>query len=321
MKHKIDPKVDCVFKALLGSEQNKNLLINFLNAVIRPAAPVVAVDLLSPFNEKTHESAKLTVVDIKAHEAGGSWFQVEIQLALHPALAERQLYTWAEVYRSQLTEGRDYKTLTPAVAIWLVNGKQFPRSSAWRHHFQLYDHQTGSRLSEHCSIFVLELPKWRHPSATLDDEGRWVYFLREAGHWTQLPTELNTREMRQAMSTLSAFSEKEREYHRYLSRLDAQRVQLTIENSMKEAQEELDQTKAALSEMNSELAETSAALQEKSAALQEKSAALQEKSAALQEKSAALQEKSAALADKDRALREAEHELSRLRSLLKTQEG
>ncbi len=34
MRHAIDPKIDCVFKALLGSEENRNLLIHFLNAFL-----------------------------------------------------------------------------------------------------------------------------------------------------------------------------------------------------------------------------------------------------------------------------------------------
>ena len=34
MRHAIDPKVDCVFKAVLGSEQNSNLLIHFLNSFL-----------------------------------------------------------------------------------------------------------------------------------------------------------------------------------------------------------------------------------------------------------------------------------------------
>ena len=32
MLHPIDPKIDCVFKALLGAEDNRPLLIHFLNA-------------------------------------------------------------------------------------------------------------------------------------------------------------------------------------------------------------------------------------------------------------------------------------------------
>jgi len=33
MKHRIDPKIDRVFKALLDFEENCNLLVHFLNAV------------------------------------------------------------------------------------------------------------------------------------------------------------------------------------------------------------------------------------------------------------------------------------------------
>jgi len=33
MDHPIDPKTDCVFKALLGAEDNRDLLIHFLNAI------------------------------------------------------------------------------------------------------------------------------------------------------------------------------------------------------------------------------------------------------------------------------------------------
>jgi hypothetical protein len=39
MKHRIDPKIDCVFKALLGSEENRNLLVHFLNAVLNTELP------------------------------------------------------------------------------------------------------------------------------------------------------------------------------------------------------------------------------------------------------------------------------------------
>jgi hypothetical protein len=45
MRHPIDPKIDCVFKALLGSEGNRRLLIHFLNAVLGPALPALVVEV------------------------------------------------------------------------------------------------------------------------------------------------------------------------------------------------------------------------------------------------------------------------------------
>ena len=54
MKHRIDPKIDCVFKALLGSEQNRNLLVHFLNAILTSdlTAPITEAEILNPYNDK-----------------------------------------------------------------------------------------------------------------------------------------------------------------------------------------------------------------------------------------------------------------------------
>ncbi|WP_242482654.1 Rpn family recombination-promoting nuclease/putative transposase, partial [Thiocystis violacea] len=54
MHHPIDPKIDCVFKALLGAETNRTLLIHFLNAILGPdlPAPITWVEILNPYNDK-----------------------------------------------------------------------------------------------------------------------------------------------------------------------------------------------------------------------------------------------------------------------------
>jgi hypothetical protein len=54
MKHPIDPKIDCVFKALLGAERNHRLLIHFLNAILAGelAAPLTEVEIVNPYNER-----------------------------------------------------------------------------------------------------------------------------------------------------------------------------------------------------------------------------------------------------------------------------
>ncbi|HSO82886.1 PD-(D/E)XK nuclease family transposase [Thiocapsa sp.] len=54
MRHPIDPKVDCVFKTLFGSDDHRDLLIHFLNALLADdlAAPITDVDILNPYNER-----------------------------------------------------------------------------------------------------------------------------------------------------------------------------------------------------------------------------------------------------------------------------
>ncbi len=52
LKHAISPTVDCVFKSILGSEENTNLLIDFLNGVLVPKSPISDVEILNPYNER-----------------------------------------------------------------------------------------------------------------------------------------------------------------------------------------------------------------------------------------------------------------------------
>ncbi len=70
MRHPIDPKIDCVFKALLGSEENRSLLVHFLNAVLGPdlGSPIAQVEILNPYNEREFLADKLSIVDVKARD-------------------------------------------------------------------------------------------------------------------------------------------------------------------------------------------------------------------------------------------------------------
>ena len=105
MKHRISPTVDCVYKAILGAVENKNLLLDFLNAVLAPQFPISDVEILNPYNEREFYSDKLTIVDVKARDEEGRTYQVEIQLAVFSYLPERMLYTWSDIYQSSYKAG------------------------------------------------------------------------------------------------------------------------------------------------------------------------------------------------------------------------
>ena len=104
MKHFIDPQVDCVFKAVLGSENNKPVLISFQRHR-QTGFPIVSVEILNPYNEREFVGDKLSIVDIKARDERNRLYQIEIQLALFSHLPARMLYTWSDIYSSQLQEG------------------------------------------------------------------------------------------------------------------------------------------------------------------------------------------------------------------------
>ena len=63
----------------------------------------------------------------------------------------------------------------------------------------------------------------------------WLKFFIEGPHLDSdhLPDWMQTEEMRQAMNTLCAFSEKERAYHQYQARQNYLRQQRSIQNQIK----------------------------------------------------------------------------------------
>ena len=54
----LNPRVDFAFKKIFGSEENKDLLISFINSVILEKNPVVEVTLLNPYNSLNFKGDK-----------------------------------------------------------------------------------------------------------------------------------------------------------------------------------------------------------------------------------------------------------------------
>ena len=276
MKHRIDPKVDCVFKALLGSEENRNLLVHFLNAVLigELSSPITTVEILNPYNDREFLDDKLSVVDVKARDSRDQIYQVEIQLRTYSHLPTRILYNWADIYSQQLQSGNDYHLLKPTYAIWLLGDNLIQTDSDYRHVYQLRD-EKGRILTNHGGIWLLELEKFSAQCIKTEQQ-RWLQFFKKADQFDDntLPDWMNTPEMRQAMSTLRKFSEKERDYHAYQARQNFIREQNAIQWEYERMLAERDQV---LAERDQERAGREQALAEREQERAEKERALAEK--------------------------------------------
>jgi predicted transposase/invertase (TIGR01784 family) len=261
MRHHIDPKIDCVFKALLGAEENRNLLIHFLNAFLGQelSEPIVWVEILNPYNEKEFLSDKLSIVDVKAKDGHERIYQIEIQLTSYSHLPARIIYNWADIYSQQLKSGQDYGELKPTYAIWLLAENLISDDSEYVHHYKMRD-EKGKIFIQHGGIWLLELNKFDENRIESEDQ-RWLKFFKDGEQLNNeaLPDWMATQEMKQAMSTLSTFSEKERQYHQYQARQEYLREQRSIQLELEDTTRELLQSKK-----REELA-----LQEKQAALAE----------------------------------------------------
>ena len=303
MRHAIDPKIDCVFKALLGSEENRNLLIHFLNAFLAQdlIEPLVWVEILNPYNDKEFLSDKLSIVDVKARDSHDRLYQIEIQLTSYGHLPARIIYNWADIYSQQLKSGQDYLQLRPTYSIWLLAENLISDDNETVHHYKMRDEQ-GNTLTQHGGIWLLELKKFKANHVETEDQ-RWLKFFREGEQLNDeaLPDWMITREMKQAMSTLSTFSEKDQHYYQYQARQEYLREQRTIQHELEQARRALLQAnqreEAAQKREEAAQKREEAAKKREELALQEKQAAQDREELALQEKQAVQQREELAIAE------------------------
>jgi predicted transposase/invertase (TIGR01784 family) len=179
----IDPTVDYAFKKLFGDPDNSDLLIHLLNAVLTPDSPIVEAEILNPFNDKQFAEDKQSILDIKARDARGTWYNVEMQAKALGVLRRRLPYYNALLYVGQLSEGEGYELLASAITVCFLDDILFPGVEAPHLSFTLCDCRQEVQLSDCLQIHTVELPKYNFDEGsigTADPLVQWSFFLSRA---------------------------------------------------------------------------------------------------------------------------------------------
>ncbi len=106
-----DVKIDYVFKSIFGDENNKDVLISLLNAILDPKEKIVSVDLKNTEIIRKFEDDKAGNLDIKAITSKGEHINIEMQMADEKNIVERIMYYQAEMYSGQIYKGGKYQQI------------------------------------------------------------------------------------------------------------------------------------------------------------------------------------------------------------------
>ncbi len=156
----INPLNDFAFMKIFGSPENRESLISLLNAILKLRSPIVDVTIQNAFNYKDFQADKLSILDVKARDAAGRVFDVEVQLQVRAGMEKRIVFYGCELYADQLREGVAYADIPPVYAIWLIDDILWPSTEQFHHAFRLTDAASGRVLDETLAIQTIELPKY-----------------------------------------------------------------------------------------------------------------------------------------------------------------
>ena len=243
----IFPTVDFAFKLLFGSPEHTRVTIHFLNALLGQQIRILSLTIQNPFLGKDYEDDKLSVLDIRAMDAHGRVFLIEMQTTLPAGMAQRLTYYTASVYAEQLNEGDPYISLRPAVSICVLTKPMFPDVSDLHLQFELRT-SSGLLLTDNLQIHLLQLSNLdidvhNVRQATLLQQ--WAFFLLNAHRLT--PEEVRDifpdTEFSEAAGVLEMISKSPEQKMVYESRLkfqrdEAARLDLAREEALREGRVE-----------------------------------------------------------------------------------
>lgn len=187
--HKLmDLKVDYAFKQLFGSEQNKNITIVFLNAILQRTGrnTIKEVSFMNTEFSGEHENDKQSRLDIVVKTQSDELINVEIQLSNQHNMVKRTLYYWSRLYGSQMKRSMGYHRLLPTITINICNFTVFHEINKYHSTFHLYEDETKQPVPMEDNVLEIHfiemnkfLKQWHEDKLNpLDDIlARWLLLL------------------------------------------------------------------------------------------------------------------------------------------------
>jgi len=215
----LNPKVDLAFKKLFGVEENKDILMSFINSVVDQKDQVKDIVLKNPYNDKNFKNDKLSILDIKAQDAiTDKWYNIEMQISDQDYYDKRALYYWARLYIGQLGTGVIYSKLEKTICINILNFTCIEGEEHYHNTYKLHNTKSKNVFLDDLEIHFIELTKYHKELKNLLD--KWVLFLKEVNLFKELPKELEEIDtIKKAVEVLEHMSLTEEERDAYEARL------------------------------------------------------------------------------------------------------
>ena len=148
---------DYLFKLLLGSEENKVCLQDFLECILDiPTGAITDLELLDKELTKDTITDKTGILDVKLRLKDETTIDIEIQNSWSAEFIPRTLFYWSKMYIEGFKEGQAYTSLTRCITINLVS-QGFNLNSAVHSAYNILEQHSYQQLTDLLEIHFLNL--------------------------------------------------------------------------------------------------------------------------------------------------------------------
>jgi predicted transposase/invertase (TIGR01784 family) len=233
------PKIDVAFKLLFGDQRSKNILSDFLKAVLPGLADEEFAELAiaDPHLKREFSGDKLEILDVKLRTKSGKSIDIEIQICAVPGMRSRISYYQSNMITEQLGSGGHYKDLKRVISIIITDYDFIPESERYHTVFRMLEEKEHFAFNDLTEIHVLNMVRLRE-----EDEGKladWLRFIKAKGEEELKMVAEKDVVIREAYCKLQEMSEDEAARMLYEARLKAQRDEYArMQGALEEGRQE-----------------------------------------------------------------------------------
>ena len=212
----INPFTDVGFKRIFGQEINKDLLVDFLNALLEGERQVKDITFLDKEQLPVFEDDRKLIYDVYCTDENDEQFIVEMQNQSHLNFRSRTVYYLSQAIARQGEKGS--KWMYDLKAVYGVFFLNFPMPGTKAHKLRtdivLSDRDTHELFSDKMRYIFIELPSFaKEEDECVNDFERWIYVLKNMDTLKRMPfrARKSVFEKLEEVVTLSSLTRAERE--------------------------------------------------------------------------------------------------------------
>ena len=203
MSRYINPYTDFGFKKLFGEEANKDLLIDFLNAVLPPENKIAHLEFRNSEQLPENIVDRKAVFDIACTGENGESFTVEMQKAKQLYFKDRALFYSAFPIQRQAQRGDWNFKLNPVFLVAVLDF-EYDEMEERRKIYRLVSlkDQDGDEFTDRLKMVFLQMPLFTLTESELKTQkDKWLFFLKNLEDFEDIPGVLQMPVFEKAFET------------------------------------------------------------------------------------------------------------------------
>lgn len=209
----INPFTDFGFKKIFGEEASKELLIDFLNALIPQANKIINLTFKNTEHLGLREADRYAIFDIYCENESNEKFIVELQKAKQNYFKERTIYYSTFPIREQAEKGQWNYNLSAAE----------PERSEVVHTIKLKN-QNGKTFYDKLTYIYVEMPNFNKQEENLSSRlDKWLFFIKNLEDFQSIPSIFSDEIFAKAFEKAELASFGQEEMDKYESSLKTYR--------------------------------------------------------------------------------------------------